>query len=136
MSFFNFIQIYNKFVKVKLIFIYLYEIITISNMEQGKKEMPSKEQVLAFYKEQIEVNSVRRDLAKINAEIARHEFKRFEYTVALAQLSSNSKKADNVQQHVVTEEDLENNPELASNGVKVGDTINIAVEPEKNDLNK
>lgn len=103
-------------------------------MENNKKEMPTKEQVLAFYQEQIEVNTVRRDLAKINAEIAEYEFKRFEFTVALAQLSSNSKTNQAVKQHVVTEEDLENNPELADNGIKVGDTINIAAEPEKENV--
>lgn len=103
-------------------------------MSEEKKQMPSKEDVLKFYNQQIEVNSVRRDLAKINAEIAEYEFKRFEFTVALAQLSSNSKTNQAVKQHVVTEEDLENNPELAENGIKVGDTINIAAEPEKENV--
>ena len=35
--------------------------------------------------------------------------------------------------HVVTEEDLKNNPELADAGVKVGDTVQIPKEDDAGD---
>lgn len=96
---------------------------------ETKKEVPSKEQVIKFYQDQIEVTELRAKLVKLNADIAQDEFRRLQFTINLAQLSNPSSN-ENIQDHIVTQEDLDNNPELAENNVKVGDKIQIAVKPD------
>lgn len=46
-----------------------------------------------------------------------------------------SDDSDNLQDHVVTEEDIEENPELENEGIKVGDTIQILETEEDEKYN-
>lgn len=71
--------------------------------------------------------------AKINLDFIRTIMKAVE-TKALeikqTEEADNASKATQTQDHIVTEEDLVNNPELEGQGVKVGDTIQIPATAE------
>lgn len=104
---------------------------------------PSKDQIVSWYKEQIEIATLRRDLTALQAEIAKNEAQRVQATVLMAQMQNPAASANEVE-HIVTQEDLDNNPELAENGVKVGDKILVSngsspeppVEKEEKKLKK
>lgn len=56
---------------------------TIEN-PQAEDEIPSREDVLKFYKEQNEILELRKESARLQAEIAQHEADRFENIAKLA----------------------------------------------------
>jgi hypothetical protein len=94
------------------------------NTETQNPEQPSREQIIGWYKEQIEVATLRRDLSSLQMEIAKNDAQRLQATVLMAQMQNPS--SENEVEHVVTQEDLDANPELIDNGVKVGDTILVS----------
>ena len=99
-------------------------------METPEKKIPSKEEVLAFYADQIEVAKVRRELAEHLYETAKFEALRAQSIAALAQLTT---PQGGTQEHTISQEDIDANPELIEKGIKVGDVINIGiVQEEKN----
>lgn len=94
------------------------------NPETKAPEQPTKEQIIAWYKDQIEVATLRRDLSALQADIAKNEAQRVQATVLMAQMQDPA--SQNEVEHIVTQEDIDANPELVENGVKVGDKILIA----------
>jgi hypothetical protein len=103
------------------------------NTETTTPEQPSKDQIVAWYKEQIEVATLRRDLSALQSEIAKNEAQRMQATILLAQMQDPS--SQNEVEHVVTQEDIDANPELVENGVKVGDKILISAPQQPNSSN-
>lgn len=91
------------------------------NSETKTPEVPSKEQIIAWYKEQIEIATLRRDLSVLQMEIAKNEAQRTQATILMAQMQNPA--SQNEVEHIVTQEDLDANPELVENNVKVGDKI-------------
>jgi uncharacterized small protein (DUF1192 family) len=91
--------------------------------EKNTQEQPSKDHIIAWYKEQIEVATLRRDLSALQAEIAKNEAQRVQATILMAQMQDPASQNKNEVEHVVTQEDLDANPELVENGLKVGDKI-------------
>ena len=105
--------------------------------ETQEKKVPTKAEVLAFYKEQIEVATLRRDLAGIIAQTAEFDARRIEAIAKQAHFSGPQAPQTNSQEmpegiipHTVTQEDLDNNPELMEQGIKVGDVVGITEKPE------
>jgi hypothetical protein len=94
--------------------------------EKNTPEQPSKDQIIAWYKEQIEVATLRRDLSALQAEIAKNEAQRTQATILMAQMQDPASQNQNEVEHEVTQEDLDANPELVQNGVKVGDKILVS----------
>lgn len=97
-------------------------------MSTADAQKPSKEQIINWYKEQIEVAEFRVKLAELNARTARYEYERQEQVIKLASMLAPD---PSVKQHTVTQEDLDNNPELSEQGVKVGDVIGLTNVQEK-----
>ena len=91
------------------------------NPETTTPTPPSKDQIIAWYKEQIEVATLRRDLSALQLEIAKNDAQRTQATILMAQMQD--PVSQNEVEHVVTQEDLDVNPELVENGIKVGDKI-------------
>lgn len=89
------------------------------------KQLPSKEEIVKYYNEQIEIAELSARLAGLLADKSRHELERLKNTVTMAQIQSPDGAQQQGQPHVVTQEDLDANPELAENGVVVGQTILI-----------
>jgi hypothetical protein len=105
--------------------------------ETTEQKAPTKEQVTKFYKEQIEVAKLRRELSQILSETAEYDARRAEAIAKQAHFSAprpqqpaDQDLPEGVVQHTVTQEDMDNNPELAEQGIKVGDVIGISAAPQ------
>lgn len=68
-------------------------------MSEEKKEL-TREEILAWYKDQIEIASLRADLAEQQARAVRHESERLQHAVMIA----NIKTASN---EIMSEEEME-----------------------------
>lgn len=107
----------------------------MSNQEQ---KVPSKEEIIAFLKEQIEVKSLQVDLQKLNTEFAiakAEELKALSFVAQMNNPQPNSKSYEGGVHHKLTQDDLDANPEFAENGLKVGDEVvfpnDLSPEEEK-----
>jgi hypothetical protein len=91
---------------------------------ENKETTPSKETMLAWMKEQIEFKTIQLELQELNTKIAvgRMEEAKAVYTLAQITTPPSSQEHD---EHILTEEDIKANPELAEQGLKVGDVIGI-----------
>jgi hypothetical protein len=100
--------------------------------ETTEQKVPTREQVLKFYAEQIEIAGLRKDLAELLAVTAEFDARRAEAVAKQAHFASPRPQASPDQmpegmiEHVVSQEDMDNNPELAEQGIKVGDVIGIS----------
>jgi hypothetical protein len=105
--------------------------------QENEKKTPTKAEVLNFYKEQIEVAKLRRDLAEIVCITAEFDARRVEAIAKQAHFSRPAQQQPPQQEgmpegvipHTVTQEDLDANPELAEQGIKVGDVVGISERP-------
>ena len=102
--------------------------------ETNEQKVPSKEQVINFYEEQIEIARLRRDLSALLSETAKYDADRAESIAKQAHFSAPKKVAEQMPEgmveHTVTQEDMDNNPELVEQGIKVGDVIGISPGPQ------
>jgi hypothetical protein len=100
---------------------------------------PTKEELIAFFQEQIEVKKVQLELQEINAKLAVNRAEELKALSFIAQLT-NPQAPENAyeggQPHTITQEDIDNNPELAEQGIQVGDEVLIPTEPAKRSLKK
>ena len=95
------------------------------------QKVPSKEEVLAFLEEQIEVKRKQYELQELNTKLA---VARAEEIKALSFIGNATNPQSNAPQgvpHILTQEDLDNNPELVEAGLNVGDEVLKAEEPAK-----
>jgi hypothetical protein len=97
----------------------------------NEQEVPSKEQIIAFMEEQIEVKKKQLELQELNTKLA---VARAEEVKALSFIGNVTNPGQQAPQggkpHKVTQEDLDNNPELVEAGLSVGDDVMIADEEE------
>lgn len=98
--------------------------------EQKSKEAPDRAEVIKWYKEQIELAKYRFELAELLSKTAQEDAKRVQALAIMAQIQST--KNNNNDLHTVTQEDLDNNPDLLDSGVKVGDVISLG-QPSESD---
>jgi len=88
-----------------------------------EQQAPSKDEVVRFLKEQIEVKSIQLELQKLNADLAETRARELK---ALNFISNMTVAKNDVPQgtpHTLTQEDLDANPELVEAGLKVGDEV-------------
>jgi hypothetical protein len=85
---------------------------------------PSKESVLEWMKVQIEFKKVQLELQELNTKISVYKMEEAKAIYSLAQLTSPPSNQEH-DEHTITEEDIQANPELAQQGLKVGDVIGI-----------
>jgi len=83
---------------------------------------PSKEEVIKFLQEQIEVKTVQLELQEINTKLATYRADELKALSFIAQIT-NPQPPANAQPHVITQEDMDANPEIAEQGFKVGDEV-------------
>lgn len=96
-----------------------------------EKNPPSKEDVIAFFQEQIDVKKVQLELQDLNTRLAMGRAEELKALSFIAQLTSPKAQGDEYQggvPHTITQDDLDNNPDLAEEGVKVGDEVLIPKE--------
>ena len=88
-----------------------------------QQKAPSKEEVIAFLSEQIEVKTVQLQLQELNTKLAVARAEELKALSFIGQVT-NPQPTQTVS-HVVTQEDIDNNPELKEAGIEVGQEIQI-----------
>lgn len=109
----------------------------MSEQTMNEQQAPSKEEVLRFLQEQIDVKKVQLELQEINAKLAVHRAEELKALQFIAQMTNPQPPADAVP-HTLTQEDMDENPELSEQGLKVGDEVLIPKEssPKSRGLKK
>lgn len=97
-----------------------------------EKVAPSKEELISFFQEQIEVKKVQLELHEINAKIAVARAEELKAMAFIAQMT-NPQQQGGVP-HTVTQEDLDNNPDLVDAGLQVGDEVVIPNDVAEQEL--
>jgi len=111
----------------------------MSEQTAPEQQAPSKEQVLAFLTEQIEVKTVQLQLQELNTKLATYRADELKALSFIAQITNPQQTPPpDAVPHTVTQEDMDKNPELVEQGVKVGDEVMIAKEtaPKQRELKK
>ena len=107
--------------------------------EQTEQQAPSKEEVIKFLSEQIEVKKVQVELQELNTRLAVQRMEELKALSMIAQITNPQRQSSDVPEgaipHTVTQEDLDNNPDLVEAGVQLGDEVLIPA-PESTDETK
>ena len=101
------------------------------NVNAEEAKVPTKEEIIAFINEQIEVKKVQLELQQLNTGLATsraEELKALAFIAQITQQGNASGKPEGTP-HTITQEDMDNNPELAEEGIKVGDEVIIPSMP-------
>ena len=96
--------------------------------EEQEKQVPTKEEIIAFIKEQIEVKTAQLELQELNTGLAVSRAEELKALSFIAQMTQPGGKPEG-RPHTITQEDLDNNPELVGGGFKVGDEVIVPNEP-------
>jgi hypothetical protein len=97
--------------------------------EELNQPLPSKEEVIAFLKEQIEVKKFQVELQELNTKMASYRADELKALQFVAQMTNPQPPADAVP-HNLTQEDMDQNPELVEQGFKVGDEVLVPKDSE------
>ena len=115
--------------------------------EQKTKEgqnVPTKDEIVAFLKEQVEVKELQAQLQDLNTRIAKGRAEEIQAISFVAQMTNPSQppampeEEEEGERYTITEEDLTSNPALSEQGLKAGDEVLLAddVTPKKRSLKK
>ena len=88
-----------------------------------EQQVPTKEEIMKFLQEQIEVKKAQVELQELNMRMAIAKAEELKALSIVAQITNPQSQA--TRSHTVTQEDLDNNPELVEAGVQVGEEIMI-----------
>jgi hypothetical protein len=97
----------------------------MSEQTVEQQATPTKEQVIAFLQEQIEVKKMQVELQEINTRLATGRAEELKALGFIAQMTNPTPPADAIP-HTITEKDMQDNPELTEQGFKVGDEVLVA----------
>ena len=111
------------------------------NQITEEQQVPTKEELINFFKEQIEVKKVQLELQELNTNLAVAKAEELKALGFIAQMTTPPQQGQKSAQpegtpHTLTQEDLDNNPDLASGGFMVGDDIMIPTQPEEAPVKK
>lgn len=93
----------------------------MSEKDQERK-IPTKDEILALIAEQTEVLTAQVGLQTLKAQLAKAQAEELQ---ALNFIAGFKNPQEQGVPHTVTQEDMDNHPELAEEGVEVGDEIMI-----------
>lgn len=103
------------------------------------EKIPTKEEIVAFLTEQIEVKELQCKLQELTTRIANaraEELRALSFMGQMTNPRSEGTPYEGGITHTITQEDLDNNPDLKDQGVEVGDEIIIEEQPEKSPTKK
>jgi len=95
-----------------------------------ERQEPTKEEVISFLTESLEIAELRAKLQDCNTRIAAGRAEELKALVFISQIT-NPKPQEDLEEHIVNEEDITNNPELSEAGIKVGDVVQIPNEAKR-----
>lgn len=101
-------------------------------MSQEEQKVPTKEEIILFLQEQIEVKKLQAELSDLNMKIAigrAEELKALSFISNMTNPQTSDKSYQGGVPHTVTQEDLDANPDMVEAGLNVGDEIMMA-QPE------
>jgi len=98
------------------------------NVNEQEQKAPSKEELIKFFTEQIEVKSKQYELQELNTKLAVAKAEELKALQFIAQMT-NPQAPPDARPHVITEEDMKENPELEEQGFKVGDEVMVSGQP-------
>jgi hypothetical protein len=104
--------------------------------QEEQKAPPTKEELIKFFQEQIEVKKVQYNLQELNTKLAvarAEEMKALSFIAQLTNPQPQGGEYEGGTPHTITQEDIDNNPELVEQGISVGDEVIIpsAEKPKK-----
>lgn len=102
--------------------------------EQPSAKAPTKEEVIAFMQEQIQVKTKQYELQELNTKLAVARAEELKALQFIGQMT-NPQAPPNAKRHTLTEEDFKEHPDLTEQGFKVGDEVMVAEEPVKQPAN-
>lgn len=100
----------------------------MSEQTTEEKKIPSKDELIAALQEQIEVKSVQLQLQELNTKLASLRADELKAYAFIGQMTSPEPE---LTEHVVSQQDMDENPDMAEHGIKVGDTIQIPATKER-----
>jgi hypothetical protein len=88
---------------------------------------PTKEELMQFFQEQIDVKKVQLELQELNTKLAVARAEELKALSFVAQITNPQQQTppQGTVPHTITQEDLDANPELVDAGVKLGDEVLI-----------
>jgi hypothetical protein len=98
--------------------------------DNTEEKIPTKEEIISLMKEQIEVKEYQLKLQELNEKLAKARAGELQALQFMATLT-NPQAGPEAEEHTVTQEDLDNNPELAIQGFKVGDEVLVPKQERK-----
>ena len=101
----------------------------MSEQKSPEQKVPTKEEVLMFLSEQIDVKSKQVELQELNTKLATYRAEELKALQFIAQMTNPQPPADAVP-HVITQDDLDANPEISEQGFKVGDEVLVPKDSE------
>jgi hypothetical protein len=99
----------------------------VNDQITDEQKAPSKEEVIAFLQEQIEMKQTQLSLQELNTKLAVARAEELKALQFIAQMTNPTPPADAVK-HNLTQEDMDENPELVEQGFNVGDEVLIPKE--------
>ena len=97
--------------------------------QTNEQKAPTKEELIKFFQEQIDVKKVQFELQELNTKLAVARAEELKALGFIGQMTI-PQAPQNTQPHIITQEDIDANPELVEAGVKVGDEILIPAGAE------
>ena len=102
----------------------------------SKEELiAAKKQKKEFYRNHIENIKPQVELMELKWKLAKYTYEHYQFSIELEKLQNgyenqkSKEESSDLVKHVVTEEDLANNPEMVTAGIKVGDTVKLKETP-------
>jgi hypothetical protein len=99
------------------------------NVMQEEPKVPTKDELIAFIKEQVEVKAAQLELQDLNTRLAVARAEELKALSFIAQITQQGGAKPEGTPHTITQEDMDNNPELAEEGLSVGDEVIIPSMP-------
>jgi len=94
-----------------------------------EQKVPTKEEIIAFLEDQISVKKVQLELQELNTKLAVAKAEELKALSIIGNIttppSTDRGQQPQGQPYTITQEDLDNNPELVKEGLKVGDEVLI-----------
>lgn len=91
--------------------------------ENQEPKVPSKEELIKFMQEQIDVKKVQVELQELNTRLAKSRAEELQALSFIGNMTNPQGPA--TKPHIITQEDIDANPELKEAGVEVGDEVLI-----------
>jgi hypothetical protein len=89
-----------------------------------EQKQPTREELIDFLNESIELAKLRAELQELNTKIAMGRADELRALVMIGQIT-NPQPQEEMENHIITEEDMANNPDLKDAGINVGDEIPV-----------